>query len=224
MTRNRGFTLLELMMALGLLTLLAGLMFGGFRLASRAWQTVDEHNNELSETVQAQRFLRTLLARSEASSVPETRDTSLLSFQGDEHSLIFLSALPQRDSRVRQSAWFYLALDDTDPEQPLLVLKTQPLAGLDEPTPEQPDITFDWYQLVDDFQRPDGIPPLLVLPAEAFSLDYRPWEEDGIQPGWQPDWQQQDTLPMLVRLQLSANWPALVVSPGEQPNVIKQIQ
>lgn len=224
MTHNRGFTLLELMVALGLLTLLAGLMFGGFRLASRAWQTVDEHNNELSETVQAQRFLRTLLARSEARSVPETRETSLLSFQGDEHSLIFLSALPLRDSRVSQQAWFYLALDDSDPEQPLLVLKTYPLTGLNEPTPEQPDITFDWYQLVDDFQRPEGIPPLLTLPADAFSLDYRPREEDGIQPDWQQDWQQQEALPVLVRLQLSEDWPALVVSPGEQPNVIKQMQ
>ncbi|WMC10514.1 prepilin-type N-terminal cleavage/methylation domain-containing protein [Oceanimonas pelagia] len=224
MTRSRGFTLLELMVALSLLTLLAGLMFGGFRIASRAWQTVDEHNTELSETVQAQRFLRRLLARSEARLVPETRNTSLLSFQGDERSLIFLSALPQRHSRVSQTAWFYLALDDADPEAPWLVLKTQPLAGLDEPTPEQPDLIFDWYQLVDDFQRPDGTPPLLILPADAFSLEYLPREEDGLQPGWQGDWQQQETLPALVKLQLNDHWPALVVSPGEQPHVIKQLE
>ncbi|MDP5293439.1 prepilin-type N-terminal cleavage/methylation domain-containing protein [Oceanimonas sp. CHS3-5] len=224
MTRARGFTLLELMVALSLLTLLAGLMFGGFRIASRAWQSVDEHNNELSETVQAQRFLRRLLARSESRSVPETRDTSQLSFQGDERSLIFLSALPQRDSRVSQTAWFYLALDDSDPDQPVLQLKTQPLAGLEEPTPEQPEITFDWYRLVDDFQRPEGITPLLILPAAAFSLSYLPREEDGLQPGWQSDWQEQGDLPELVKLQLSDDWPALVVSPGEQRNVIKQLE
>ncbi|WP_107852367.1 prepilin-type N-terminal cleavage/methylation domain-containing protein [Oceanimonas marisflavi] len=223
MTRPRGFTLLELMVALSLLTLLAGLMFGGFRLASRAWQRVDQHNNVLSETVQAQRVLRTLLALSEARSVPETRNTALLSFQGNERSLIFLSALPRRNSRVRQPAWFYLALDDSDPEQPLLLLKTQALAGLDEPTPEQPEISFDWYQLVDDFQRPEGIVPLLALPAQSFSLSYLPREEDGLQPDWQADWQQQDALPALVRLQLNEDWPALVVSPGEQPYVIKQL-
>ncbi|MCT7654577.1 hypothetical protein MBH78_06765 [Oceanimonas sp. NS1] len=67
-------------------------MFGGFRLASRAWQTVDEHNNVLSETVQAQRLLRRLLARSEARSVPETRETALLSFQ--ETSIRFSFSRP----------------------------------------------------------------------------------------------------------------------------------
>ncbi len=224
MIRNHGFTLLELMVALSLLTLLAGLMFGGFRIASHAWQTVDEHNSQLSETVQAQRFLRRLLARSQARSVPETRDVSLLSFQGDQRSLIFLSTLPQRDSRVTQPAWFYLALDDSVPEQPMLELKTQALAGLDAPTPEQPEITFDWYQLVDDFQHPNGLAPLLTLPAAAFRLDYLPSEENGLQPGWQADWQQQDSLPLLVRLQLNEDWPALIVSPGEQANVVKQMR
>ncbi|OYD22734.1 prepilin-type N-terminal cleavage/methylation domain-containing protein [Oceanimonas baumannii] len=224
MTRPRGFTLLELMVALSLLTLLAGLMFGGFRIASRTWQTVDEHSGQLSETVQAQRFLRRLLARSESRLVPETRETSLLSFQGSEYSLIFISALPERNSRTSQSAWFYLALDSTAPELPQLILKTQPLGGLDPPTPEQPEITFDWYQMVDDFQRPDGIPALLTLPAADFRLSYMPREEDGIQAGWQSDWQQQDALPELMRITLTEDWPALVVSPGEQRNVIKQFK
>ncbi|OXY80587.1 prepilin-type N-terminal cleavage/methylation domain-containing protein [Oceanimonas doudoroffii] len=220
MTRVRGFTLLELMVALSLLTLLAGLMFGGFRLASRAWQTVDEHNNVLSETVQAQRLLRRLLARSEARSVPETRETALLSFQGDEHSLIFLSALPQRHSRVSQPAWFYLALDDQEPKQPRLILKSR---ALSEISPERSKSTVDWYQLVDDFRHPETIAPLLTMPAEDFSLNYLPRHEDGTASDWQADWQEQDALPELVKLQLNEDWPALVVSPGGQPDVIKQL-
>lgn len=224
MTRVHGFTLVELMVALSLLALLAGLMFGGFRIASQTWQSVEEHNNALSETVQAQRFLRKLLARSEARSVPETRNTSLLSFQGDAQSLLFLSALPRRNSRVSETAWFYLALDDTNPDFPRLVLKTRALTELEKSIPEQPEITFDWYQLVDDFQRPEGIPALLTLPANALQLHYLPQEQDGLQPDWQQDWQQQDALPALIKLQLEDDWPPLVVSPGEQRNAIKQIQ
>lgn len=222
MKRQIGFTLLEMVVALTLLTLLSGLMFGGFRLAGRAWETVERHNDRLSEQVQVQLFLRNLLSRAEPRDIWDIRQTQLLSFQGNENSLLFLAPLPQKGGRPTQPAWFYLALDETDPDHPLLLLKTQPfMAGGSPEQQEQQELDpFDWYRLVDDFRQPE-LPPLLALEVDEFQLHYLPREEDNRLPDWQADWLEQQQLPALIRLQLAPDWPALIISPGDHRYEIK---
>lgn len=43
MSRERGFTLLEVLVALTLMSLLVVALFGGFRAGLRAWQSMEEH-------------------------------------------------------------------------------------------------------------------------------------------------------------------------------------
>ncbi|WP_375056549.1 prepilin-type N-terminal cleavage/methylation domain-containing protein [Zobellella sp. DQSA1] len=220
MKRQQGFTLLELVVALTLLTLLSGLMFGGFRLAGRAWETVDRHNDRLSEQVQLQLFLRNLLAQAQPREIWDIRQTRLLSFQGGEDSLLFLAPLPHKGGGPAQPAWFYLALDETDPEHPLLLLKTQPFVADGNPEQQQALEPFDWYRLVDDFRRPELLPPLLALEVDEFRLHYLAREEDSLS-DWQADWLEQEQLPALIRLQLAPDWPALVIGPGDHRYEIK---
>jgi general secretion pathway protein J len=209
MKRQPGFTLLELVVSLTLMTLLSGLMFGGFRLAGRAWETVGERNADNSEQIQLQLYLRNLLEQAEARDVRNHRQTPLLSFQGTEHDLVFLAPQPRRLSSSTAPVWFYLALDRSDPDHPVLSLKSQPLVAETEPQEQTPP--FDWYQLLDDFRQPDLIPPLLELEIASFSLHYLPAEEQNI-PAWQPEWLEQEQLPALIRLQLGPDWPPLVVA------------
>ncbi|GHA16487.1 prepilin-type N-terminal cleavage/methylation domain-containing protein [Oceanisphaera arctica] len=209
MKRQPGFTLLELVVSLTLMTLLSGLMFGGFRLAGRAWETVGERNADNSEQIQLQLFLRNLLEQAEAREVQNYRQAPLLSFQGTEHSLVFLAPQPRRLSSSTEPVWFYLALDSSNPEHPMLSLKSQPLVAETEPQEQTPP--FDWYQLLDDFRQPELIPPLLELEVASFSLHYLPAEEQNI-PAWQPEWLEQEQLPALIRLQLGPDWPPLVVA------------
>ncbi|MBL1379326.1 prepilin-type N-terminal cleavage/methylation domain-containing protein [Zobellella iuensis] len=220
MKRQQGFTLLELVVALTLLTLLSGLMFGGFRLAGRTWETVERHNDRLGEQVQLQLFLRNLLSRAEPRDIWDIRQTQLLSFQGREDSLLFLAPLPHKGGGPAQPAWFYLALDETEPEHPLLLLKTQPVMAGNNPE-QQAIEPFDWYRLLDDFRRPELLPPLLALEVDEFKLHYQAREEDNRLPEWQTDWLEQERLPALIRLQLAPDWPALVIAPGDHRYEIK---
>ncbi|WP_298718569.1 prepilin-type N-terminal cleavage/methylation domain-containing protein [uncultured Oceanisphaera sp.] len=209
MKRQHGFTLLELVVSLTLLTLLSGLMFGGFRLAGKAWETVGERNADISEQVQLQRFLRNLLEQAEEREVQNQQQAPLLPFQGTQHSLIFLAPQPRRLGSSAGPAWFYLALDQSDPEHPVLSLKSQPLTSETEPQEQTPPL--GWYQLLDDFRQPKLIPPLLELEITSFSLQYLPAEEHNT-PVWQPEWLEQNQLPALIRLQLDSDWPPLVVA------------
>ncbi|GAA3698429.1 hypothetical protein GCM10022421_00860 [Oceanisphaera sediminis] len=218
MKRQPGFTLLELVVSLTLLTLLSGLMFGGFRLAGKAWETVGERNANISEQVQLQRFLRNLLEQAEEREVQNQRQAPLLPFQGTEHSLIFLAPQPRRLSSSAEPVWFYLALDQSDPEHPVLSLKSQPLVVETEPQDQTPPL--DWYQLLDDFRQPELIPPLLELEITSFSLHYLPAEERNTSV-WQPEWLEQNQLPALIRLQLDPDWPPLVVASRQHRYEIK---
>ncbi|MBM7456044.1 general secretion pathway protein J [Oceanisphaera litoralis] len=218
MKRQPGFTLLELVVSLTLLTLLSGLMFGGFRLAGKAWETVGERNADNSEQIQLQRFLRNLLEQAEPLHVQTARQIPLLSFQGTEHSLIFLAPQPRGLGNSAEPVWFYLALDNADPEHPVLSLKSQPLVVETEPQEQAPPV--DWYQLLDDFRQPDLIPPLLELEIASFSLHYLSADEQNMS-AWQPEWLDQDQLPALIRLQLDPDSPPLVVASRQYRYEIK---
>ncbi|GAA3550310.1 prepilin-type N-terminal cleavage/methylation domain-containing protein [Zobellella aerophila] len=225
MRKALGFTLLELMVALLLLTLLAGLIFSGFRLASRAWETINAHSAAASEGVQIQLFLRNLLEQAIPMDIWDPAENYLLSFQGTQRELIFLAPLPlQLSQRPRttaaQKAWFYLALDETDPQHPLLQLKTQPFS-LDED--EQ---SLDWARLQTDFRTPGLIAPLLTLTVDSLTLAYRA-KETGTLPDWQHEWLDEGTLPELILLQAGGDrdqgaWPALMITPRNNKYEIKE--
>ncbi|WP_116475454.1 prepilin-type N-terminal cleavage/methylation domain-containing protein [Zobellella maritima] len=217
MKKPRGFTLLELMVALMLLTLLAGLIFSGFRLASRTWETVNTHSVTISEGVQVQHFLRRQLEQAISMDIWDPADNQLLSFQGTESELIFLAPLPQQlltsrpSASVAQNAWFYLALDETDPQRPLLQLKTQPFGQ------NENEQSVDWALLQSDFRTQGLIAPLLTLSVDGLTLSYRAKETD-TPPDWQQEWLNEDRLPELILLQMEDDreqgvWPALMVTP-----------
>ena len=58
----RGFTLIELIIALMLLALMAAVLFGSLSLAARSWDGGEAKAVEVSEMRQTQQFLREQLA------------------------------------------------------------------------------------------------------------------------------------------------------------------
>lgn len=226
MNQLRGFTLLELMVALTLLTLLAALIVGGFRLAGRTWETVNAHNEATSEGVQVQHFLRNLLEQAIHMDIWDPADNHQLSFQGTERELLFLAPLPQRlqtsqpSTGMTHHAWFYLALDETDPQHPLLHLKSQPFILNEDAS------SMDWGRLQADFRTPGLIAPLLTLTVDGLTLSYRARETD-TPPDWQHEWLDEDQLPELILLRMgddreSGVWPALMVTPRNYVYEIKE--
>lgn len=209
---NRGFTLLELIIALALTSLLALLIFGGLRMGGQAWEKVHQHGAEASDSVLIQQFMRNLLEQAALESVWDPNRNQVSSFQGSEHELVFLAPHPGRQGD-RPLAWFMLQLDRNDPEHHQILLSSQPFER-NEP--------LDWNLLYTTLQDPELSPPLLAFSAEELDLSYRRSEDDN----WQRQWLKEPALPQLMLIQVSntrhlGTWPPLVITSRSNRYAIK---
>lgn len=60
--RERGMTLVELLVAMTLLGMLSVMMMGGLRFGARAWERVEERSGEINAVVRTHAFLRARLS------------------------------------------------------------------------------------------------------------------------------------------------------------------
>lgn len=88
--RDAGFTLLELLLALGLLTLITSTVLGGLHLGRRAWET--GRNYEARGEIEAAALaISNLLERSFPAMVVERRDRLTVVFSGRPDGCFFTS-------------------------------------------------------------------------------------------------------------------------------------
>ncbi len=92
MTRARGFTLLEVLIALGLISIIMVILFSSLRTASKAWDAVDRAVYRLDEERRAQRFLNDRLSRAVMLRLKTGRGNPV-AFAGDDEHLSFVTSL-----------------------------------------------------------------------------------------------------------------------------------
>jgi general secretion pathway protein J len=90
---NLGFTLLELLVGLFVLSILFLLLTNSLQLGVAAWSTREEESMSASDSSAVQNLLRTLL--SEASPVMTTKKMHRVFFVGMEHSIRFVAPIPR---------------------------------------------------------------------------------------------------------------------------------
>jgi general secretion pathway protein J len=96
MTRaTAGFTLVELLVTITLLSLLVVLLFGGLRFGARAWDGAEAHGARTDELRVVQNLLRRELEQ--AYPAYDTTDPvhPIVQFDGDSDALTFLAPPPQ---------------------------------------------------------------------------------------------------------------------------------
>lgn len=89
MKQQKGFTLLETLVALMLMSLLIMALFGGFRAGIRSWQTADRHVAWIEEP----RQLSALLYRHLSQFVPVPLGRSRLIFNAEAERLLYVAPL-----------------------------------------------------------------------------------------------------------------------------------
>ncbi len=92
--RMRGFTLIEVMLAISLVALVMAMAYGGFRAAVRASNTgevIIEENNRLRVV---QQFVRRQLMLAQALDIEEEADGERIRFLGDRDRVRFVSPMP----------------------------------------------------------------------------------------------------------------------------------
>ena len=197
---ERGFTLLEILVAVTLLGLLMATLLGGVRLGMRAWEASGTRLDNDARLTAVQDFLRERLTQargSEASASPAIETDP--AFRGQPDRLSFVTLMPEHLGAGLER---------------MILTLTKADAGA--------DLSVEWWpaDLGDD---PDALSDavrsrVLLAHVAELRLTYFGQVEARQPPTWSTVWTQ-PSLPLLVRVQLGfpdrdgRSWPDLIVRP-----------
>ena len=203
----RGFTLLELTIALVLLALMSAVMFGSLSFAGRSWDGGEAKAAQVSEMRQTEQFLRSQLASQYPLRARKVAEFPLY-FVGAVDEIRYAAALP---SRVAEGGIYYFRL---------AVVREGDKSRLTQerviPDPEATgDIDFR------DAERAVLAEGIGGLKIGYFGRDSGAAEADA--PTWRDRWDDKQRLPLLVRVDVTPQqglpWPQLIVLPMHAPEV-----
>ena len=188
----RGFTLVELLVAMMLASLVAMLAYGGLHVALRSWNSVELRQQEMERSYLTQSLLRRLLESPQNVSVRDDEGVLQMAFYGDEQQVMFVAFLPALDDS-EQLYWVQLLQDRQITAKGLtwqLELRYMPFVEMEE---------LNWSLLMEALAS-DGESKVLVegLPR-AWRFAYLERRSDG-ELDWHNQWQQQESMPVLLRL------------------------
>jgi general secretion pathway protein J len=202
---DRGFTLLELIVALVLLGLLSAVLFGSVRLAGQSTERGEAAAEGAANMRLAQEFLRTNLEAQHPLRMRKMLDWPLL-FTGTRDELRYASNLPARVATG--GIWYYrLTVLANDARSPLVLERTIP------------DLTAD---ALPEFTNPER--SVLADDIASLRIGYFGRDPDAapaVEPTWHDEWNDTQRLPIMIRLDVTPKrgspWPTLYVTPRESP-------
>ncbi|MGH1481825.1 MAG: PulJ/GspJ family protein [Geminicoccales bacterium] len=195
---ERGFTLMELLVATTLLGILMVALFGGLRLGTRVWEVSDRTLAASEEKQAIRNFLRSRFEQ--ALPIASGNQTEPL-FKGTGTSLSFASVMP-----ISLGADLFLME---------LVLKPRPRSdGIR-------DLVLRWRPIgtTNEIGADDVVERIMIEDVAGLTLQYFGAEQRTSPAAWTTNWHDQESLPSLIKveLQFAANdqrdWQPLIVSP-----------
>ena len=201
---QRGFTLLELLVVMSLLSVIMIGLVSALRTMAQTESKIDQRLNRLDEIRVARHFLQQTLTRVSAMPLdaPGATGKKIIPFTATANSLTWVGIMPARPS-VGGRHFFRLSMEDT-PQGRELVLRFAPwkpdTLAPDWTTAESRILIAGIHQL--DVQA-QGQPLAKRNPAE-------PWPQ-----AWQIGWPVTDTLPEQLRLKLvdaQGDWPDWIIA------------
>jgi general secretion pathway protein J len=198
-----GFTLLELVIALSLLALMSGVLYGALGFAGRSWEGGEAKVEATSGMRLTHEFLRTQLEGQHPLRMHKMPEFPLL-FTGKSDELRFAAPLPARISGG--GIWYYrLAIAREGDRDRLVLQRVVPdLDGASLPEFDRPDRSI----LADD-----------VAELRIGYLGRDSGAAATVAPTWRERWDDRNRLPLLVRIDVAPKhgpaWPTLVVAPRQ---------
>lgn len=195
--RVRGFTLIEVLVALALMSLIGTILIESLRMGGHTWQHVTREAADIDEITRAQEFLRQRLG----TIYPPEPGTGLASasdsFVGETNQLEFSSTAP--GSATAGLVRYQLGLSASDPRNVEIRYRPQ-------------------HTAVAAAQQADWSGEPLLARASALSIQF--WEDSaGASGSWVDHWQDHARLPRLIRIDVRFAdqdrrfWPPLYVEP-----------
>ena len=203
--RSRGFTLLELTIALTLLALLSAVLAGSLRLAGRSTDGGQAKVDGAAAMRLTQEFLRANLEAQHPLRMRKMLEWPIV-FRGTREDLRYAADLPARVAGG--GIWYFrLAVHGDEPRSPLVLERVIPDLQADE----LPEFTAPERSVL-----AEGI-------AEITIAYFGKGADDAInvEPTWRDHWDDEQQLPTMIRIdvrpKVGPSWPALYVSPRESP-------
>ena len=194
--RNDGFTLIEILIGMALLSIIMMLLFSVFRVGVRSWDSGEKKATETNQQLIVQSFIRSQLARTrplyDNFDDDNIEGEPVFSFAGTESSVQFVSAFQAREG-LRKFSFFF----DPRGEGSLKVSVDPFFATFDQ------DIGHEELTLIE--------------PVDLLTISYFGQETAEDDPEWSDSWEDRRALPLLVKfeIQLSRDetqqWPPLIV-------------
>ena len=203
--RHRGFTLLELIVALVLLAILSGVLFGSVRLAGRSTDAGTTKATDSATMRLVQQFLRANLEAQHPLRMRKMVDWPLV-FAGANDELRYAAPLPARVAGG--GIWLFRLVVRTDDARSPLVLERM-----------IPDLSA---AALPEFANADR--SVLAENIASLRIGYFGRDADAgpnVAPTWRDRWSDPQRLPLMIRIDVAPKsgppWPTLYVSPREAP-------
>lgn len=194
--RQRGFTLLEMLIAFSLVSLLFLALFASFNTIGRSWDAADTRMNKTEDMRLISDFLRRQLAQAMVVRIAGEKEAKVYAFEGTATSLRYAAPLQPLQ---HQGGVFLIELNI--------------VAGKDAKTlemlfaPYRPELTWE-----DAFAEAE--PVLIFEGLQAAEFEYFGAEAEGKDPDWTSDWEDKPRYPDMLKLTLADKeraWPELLV-------------
>lgn len=206
--RQAGFTLVELLLAVTLMSLLLALAYGGLRAASRASESGQEVLSESSRLRITHQFVRKQLnlmlplAFEDSETEPPVR----VSFEGDASRVLFVGPMPGYLARGGPQVQLMEFVDGAQGLQ--LQFSHAPLLG------------FERAMLL------ERDPVVLLEGIAGGGFSFLTYDEEGLPMDWVESWEEQPQPPTVVRLDLefaedsAVDWPPLISAAKLDPSTV----
>jgi len=203
---QQGLTLLEMMIALLLLSMLLMLLFGGLRLASSSWDRGSAFTDNVSQMQLVENFMRREISQAVPYRLqlnPQDPNALLAGYEGGASRLRFVARMPAAAAKGGLYVLTFALMPHNDAQA--LVLLREPVDHTGSATEGQADDTTNApLVLIDRVSHLDfayfGAPAGSQRPAS-----------------WLSNWPDSANAPQLIRMRVTLDdgsaWPDLVVAP-----------
>ena len=201
--RARGFTLMELVVALTLLALMSTVLFGVLGFAGRSWEGGEAKAEAVAAMRLSEGFLRGQLESSHPLRMRKMAQFPLL-FTGTQEELRYAAPLPSRVSGG--GIWYYRLAVQQEGERSRLVLERM-----------IPDVDAGALPEFAEAERSILAEDIKALRIEYFGRDQG--AALAMAPTWRDRWDDPNRMPLMLRIEVlpakAAPWPVLFVTPRQ---------
>lgn len=198
---SRGFTLIEVLIAMTLLSVMVVLLFGSLRICAQSWELGERKIAEVNEAAIVYNFFQQHLSAAKPLQNDFTEEESTFSFQGDAQTLQFVSTFPASAGRAGMQL-FSLQLQEAG-------------AGGSRADGAEIKVALTPFFPIAEGEEWHKEEAVLITRISHFALSYFGPDQETGDSRWQDAWLDKDELPRLVKIQIEREddgfWPAMVI-------------